>query len=61
MNRFWKMFFGTGLVKTVEDFGIQGEPPSHRELLDWLANQFVDDNWKLKPLHKSVVMSSTYR
>jgi hypothetical protein len=61
VNRFWQMFFGTGLVKTTEDFGLQGEWPSHPELLDWLAVEFVHSGWNVKALQKLVVMSATYR
>lgn len=61
VNRFWQMYFGTGLVKTVEDFGSQGEWPSHPELLDWLSVEFVSSGWDVKHLLKTVVMSSTYR
>lgn len=61
VNRFWQMFFGTGLVKTTEDFGLQGEWPSHPELLDWLATEFVHSGWDLKALQKLVVMSASYR
>jgi mono/diheme cytochrome c family protein len=61
VNRFWQMFFGTGLVKTVEDFGSQGELPSHPELLDWLAVEFQSNGWDTKALLKTVVMSATYR
>jgi len=61
VNRFWQMYFGTGIVKTVEDFGSQGEPPSHPELLDWLATEFVRTGWDVKALQKLVVMSATYR
>lgn len=62
VNRFWQAFFGTGLVKTVEDFGVQGEKPSHPELLDWLAVQFAEkSHWNVKALHKLIVMSATYR
>ncbi|MBY0372904.1 MAG: DUF1553 domain-containing protein [Bryobacteraceae bacterium] len=61
VNRVWAMYFGTGLVKTTEDFGQQGEWPSHPELLDWLAVEFRDSGWDLKRLHKLIVMSDTYQ
>jgi hypothetical protein len=61
VNRFWQMLFGAGLVKTVEDFGAQGEPPSHPELLDWLATEFQSRGWNIKALLKTIVMSATYR
>ena len=61
VNRFWQQFFGVGLVKTSEDFGAQGEPPSHLELLDYLAIQFVESGWDIKKLLKTIVMSETYR
>ena len=61
VNRYWQMLFGTGLVKTVEDFGVQGEKPTHPELLDWLAVRFMDSGWKVKPLVRLMVMSATYR
>ena len=61
VNRFWQMYFGTGLVKTVEDFGSQGEWPSHPELLDWLATEFVRTGWDVKALQKLIVTSASYR
>jgi Protein of unknown function (DUF1553)/Protein of unknown function (DUF1549)/Concanavalin A-like lectin/glucanases superfamily/Planctomycete cytochrome C len=60
-NRFWQMYFSTGIVRTTEDFGSQGEAPSHPELLDWLATEFVRTGWNVKALQKTIVMSATYR
>jgi hypothetical protein len=61
VNRQWQMLFGTGLVKTVEDFGVQGELPSHPELLDWLATEFARTGWDIKALIRTMVTSATYR
>ncbi|MCC7375748.1 MAG: PSD1 domain-containing protein [Verrucomicrobiales bacterium] len=61
VNRQWQAFFGRGLVTTMEDFGFQGELPTHPELLDWLAVEFMDHGWSLKALNKTLVMSATYR
>ena len=61
VNRLWQMHFGTGIVKSSEDFGAQGEWPSHPALLDWLATEFVRGGWNRKAMHKLIVMSATYR
>ena len=61
VNRVWQAHFGTGLVKTANDFGLKGERPSHPELLDWLARTFIDSGWRMKPLHRAIVMSATYQ
>src|SRR5262249_11789789 len=61
VNRFWQMYFGAGLVKTVEDFGSQGEWPSHPEFLDWLATEFIRSGWDIKAMQKKIVTSATYR
>src|SRR5688572_5010008 len=61
MNRHWEAFFGRGLVRTTEDFGFQGELPSHPELLDWLAVEFAKQGWSQKKMHKLIVMSATYQ
>ena len=61
VNRFWQMYFGAGIVKTTEDFGSQGEQPSHPELLDWLATEFIRTGWDMKAMQKTIVMSATYR
>jgi hypothetical protein len=61
VNRFWETLFGRGLVETSEDFGSQGDPPSHPKLLDWLATEFMRDGWSMKKIQKLMVMSATYR
>src|SRR5262249_14008537 len=61
VNRIWQQYFGLGLVRTAEDFGIRGEPPTHPELLDYLATELVESKWDLKKLHKRIVLSATYR
>jgi len=61
VNRFWQMYFGVGIVKTAEDFGTQGEWPSHPELLDWLASEFLSRGWDVKAMQKLILTSATYR
>ena len=61
VNRFWQELFGQGIVTTPDDFGAQGAKPSHPELLDWLAAEFIDRGWSMKHMHKLIVMSATYR
>ncbi len=61
VNRFWEHYFGVGLVKTAENFGVQGESPSHPELLDWLATEFVRSGWDMKALQRLIVTSAVYR
>lgn len=61
VNRYWQQFFGTGIVKTAQDFGSQGEWPSHPELLDWLATHFMESGWNVKHLHRLIVTSAAYR
>ncbi len=61
VNRLWQHHFGRGLVSTPSDFGKQGEPPSHPELLDWLASELIQGGWKLKPIHRLMVTSATYQ
>jgi hypothetical protein len=61
VNRYWQRLFGVGLVKTSEDFGVQGELPSHPELLDWLALEFIRSGWDIKSMHRLIVNSATYR
>jgi hypothetical protein len=61
VNRLWKLYFGAGLSKSLEDFGAQGEWPTHPELLDWLAAEFMDSGWNVKAMHRLIVTSATYR
>lgn len=61
VNRIWKLFFGRGLVETQEDFGVQGRPPSHPELLDWLARRFVQSGWDMKAMCRLIATSAVYR
>lgn len=60
-NRLWLHYFGRGIVRSPNNFGLMGDPPTHPELLDYLATELVDDNWHLKQLHRSILLSSTYR
>jgi hypothetical protein len=61
VNRFWEQFFGRGIVETSEDFGTQGARPTHPELLDWLATEFMNRGWSMKKMHKLIVTSATYQ
>ena len=61
VNRFWDTFFGRGLVQTPDDFGSEGAPPTHPQLLDWLAVEFMDQGWSMKAIHRLIVTSATYR
>ena len=61
VNRLWQHHFGRGIVATPSDFGVRGEPPSHPELLDWLASELIREGWRFKPLHRLMVTSATYR
>jgi len=61
VNRFWQSYFGHGLVRTPDDFGAQGTPPTHPKLLDWLANEFVASEWDMKHMHRLIVTSAAYR
>ncbi|WP_206352384.1 PSD1 and planctomycete cytochrome C domain-containing protein [Tautonia rosea] len=61
VNRVWHYHFGRGIVRSPNDFGFQGDKPTHPKLLDWLAAEFIQEGWRFKPLHKRIVMSSTYR
>ncbi len=61
VNRYWQHYFGTGLVETENDFGTQGTPPTHPELLDWLASEFMGRRWGVKAMHRLIVTSATYR
>ncbi|HEY3937297.1 MAG TPA: DUF1553 domain-containing protein [Bryobacteraceae bacterium] len=61
VNHFWQMYFGVGIVKTSEDFGSQGDPPSNQELLDWLATEFISTHWDVKAMQRLIVTSAVYR
>ena len=61
VNRVWRWHFGKGLVRTMDNFGLLGEPPTHPELLDWLAHRFTEQGWSLKSLHRLIMLSSTYQ
>src|SRR5205807_9611445 len=60
VNRLWQHHLGRGIVGTPSDFGVQGEPPSHPELLDYLAQQLIDNGWRLKAIHKLILTSAVY-
>ena len=61
VNRLWQHHFGEGIVRTPSDFGINGERPTHPELLDWLATQFIEKKWSLKAMHRLMLTSNAYR
>ena len=61
VNRVWAYHFGTGLVRTPSDFGVRSDPPTHPELLDWLAKRFVEDGWSIKALHRRMMLSDAYQ
>ena len=61
VNRYWQLYFGSGIVKTAENFGSQGEPPSHPELLDWLATEFIRTKWDVRAMQRLIVTSAAYR
>src|SRR5262249_35782921 len=61
VNRLWQHHFSRGIVATPGDFGVQGEPPTHPELLDWLATEFVARGWSIKTMHRLIVLSAAYR
>lgn len=61
VNRIWRGHFGKGLVKTVDNFGLQGDKPTHPELLDWLAVRFVEEGWSIKAMHRMIMLSETYQ
>jgi hypothetical protein len=61
VNRIWQHHFGEGIVTTPDDFGTQAEPPSHPELLDYLAAQFMDNGWSIKKMHKLMMLSAVYQ
>lgn len=61
VNRIWQSYFGLGFVTSAEDFGVQCEKPTHPELLDWLAVEFMEKGWSIKQLHRLIVSSATYR
>ena len=61
VNRAWRQFFKTGIVRTAGDFGTQSEPPTHPQLIDWMATDFVNNGWSMKRLHRKIVLSAAYR
>jgi hypothetical protein len=61
MNRLWQQYFGKGIVETENDFGLAGDRPTHPEVLDWMASEFMSGGWKMKRMHRALVMSATYR